>query len=327
MKKQPVFIAIIISVLFLPFSAISAEYIKIAGFNIAEFGEGGHPATRRLDYIADLLIDNGLHLIAIQEVGVKAQADSQVVCLVRIMNQKVGTGSKYYSYITPQSGDERYAFIYKSPVILQDEYRWFDSLKYGNKPSSGGKTYFRVPFGLSFKANDFDFYVVVMHLTWGNLDRRKKEVKKLRDFLLTENQGEDDWIVIGDMNRYGKHRKSDTDKAFDQLLTGTWKYRYRFPLLEAITEPDDIKVYTAAKDEFSTTVAKSRNLYDQISITKGVFNEFDTSDPIFGEDVGIIAFDMDVHYSAINDHNRVKFEVSDHRPIWIRIRIDKADDD
>ena len=94
MKKQPVFIAIIISVLFLPFSAISAEYIKIAGFNIAEFGEGGYPGTRRLEYIADLLVDNGLHLIAIQEVGVKVQADSQVVRLVRIVNQKVSTGSR-----------------------------------------------------------------------------------------------------------------------------------------------------------------------------------------------------------------------------------------
>ena len=41
----------------------------------------------------------------------------------------------------------------------------------------------------------------------------------------------------------------------------------------------------------------------------------------------IIPFDMQQAFSSIADHNGVKFKVSDHRPIWLRLRIDGPDDD
>ena len=50
-----------------------------------------------------------------------------------------------------------------------------------------------------------------------------------------------------DMNRYGKYRKAASGKAFDELLTDGWRQHYRLPLLEAITDPDDMTVW--APDE------------------------------------------------------------------------------
>lgn len=303
------------------------EYIRIASFNIAEFGEGDHAETRELGEIAKMLVDNDLDLIAIQEVGVKEGGVAQVRALRGRMNRRRARRTpKYFSIVTPQSGDERCAVIYRSPVTLDDdEITWLDEDKNPDDPSKGGEVFFRIPPTLAFSAGEFDFNLVQMHLAWGNLTRRTDEVTALHVFLESESDGEQDWIVLGDMNRYGKFRAS-ADKAFDILLADGWKQSYRFPLLEAITDPDDMDVRRASEDRLSTTVADSRNLYDQIIVTAGVYRELGADDPVLGTDVGIIAFDMEPRYADL-DHNEVKYRVSDHRPVWIRLRIDLDDDD
>lgn len=327
MKNTIIYKILIPFLAFTATSGIAEEYIKIASFNIAEFGESNHPDTRDLDYIADLLRSQDLDLIALQEVGTVENGEKQVTKLVKKMNEKLNSGeSHYFPFISPKTGDERYAFIFRFPVILEDDHVWLDKFQDPTDPSEGGKKYYRIPYAVAFKANDFDFYIVNMHLSWGDLQKRTMELKALRKYLLKNNEGEDDWILLGDMNRYGKYAKSKK-KAFDQLLKGNWKSYYRFPLLEAITEPDDMKVYRAAEDKYSTTVAKGKNIYDQIIITEGAFHEFGIEDSVLGEDVGIVAFDMEPPFKDMSDHNEVKYRVSDHRPIWIRMRIDFPDDD
>lgn len=306
----------------------ASEYIRIASFNIAEFGEGDHPDTRDIDAIAKMLVEHDLDLIAIQEVGVVDQSTKQIFKLRKAMNDQLSASqTKYFARVTPQSGDERCAVIYRFPVVKEDNVWWLDDDKIPGNPRAGGKNYFRVPVAIPFSAGDFDFVLVIMHLTWGNLARRTQEVAALTDFLRDDSDPEQDWIVVGDMNRYGKYAKSASNKAFDQLLKNNWISHYRFPLLEAITDPDDMRVYRAATDAFSTTIAKSKNIYDQVIITQGSFREFDTASPAIGKDVGIIAFDMKPRFSSITDHNELKYRISDHRPIWIRFRIDLGDDD
>ncbi len=231
-----------------PLYSHADEFIRVASFNIAEFGEGTHPQTRDLDAIAAMLVNNQLDLIAVQEVGIKDQAENRLNALVGKMNSIASSGPKYFSYITPQTGDERYAFIYRSPVVIGEEDLWLDDDRGPNNPRAGGTIYYRIPIAVSFMAGDFDFYLVNVHLSWGNLDRRENEIADLREFLRAEGGAEKDWIVLGDMNRYGKYRVSDP-KAFDQLLDESWNFLYRFPLLEAITSPDDMRESKAEKDE------------------------------------------------------------------------------
>lgn len=327
MKRTALVLMVLSSLLLRPSIAPSAEFIKIASFNIAEFGEGNHPQHRHLKFIAKMLVDSNLDLIAIQEVGVNTQAETQVNELVKEMNKKVSQGKpKYFGSVTPVSGDERCAVIFRSPVIMGDDITWLDDDKNPNNSRDGGKVFFRIPPAIPFRAENFDFQIVILHLAWGNLERRADEVDRIQKFLADVDESEDDWIVLGDMNRYGKLNKSSSNKPFDQLLKGSWESRYRFPLLEAITDPHDMKVYRAKTDENSTTVAKSKNIYDQFVITQGAFNEFGTDDPKLGDNVGIIAFDQKPKYKNM-DHNSVKYSVSDHRPIWIRFRIDGNDDD
>lgn len=307
-------------------AALAEEHIRICGFNIAEFGEGDHHETRELGFIAKMLVANESDLIALQEVGVDEEAEEQVKKLRKRMNEEREAGSpKYYYFITPKSGDERCAVLYRSPVVLEDDLYWLDEDKDPANPGAGGETFFRVPVAIPFEAKDFDFVLVIVHLTWGKLERRHDEMAALREFLLDEDE-EGDWIVVGDFNRYGKYNAGSENKAFDRLLEGDWKDSYRFPLLEAITEPDDMKTHQAGSDAESTTVAQSKNLYDQFIIAEGSFREFGTDSPLLGEHVGIIPFDAEEPFSLM-DHNGVKYSVSDHRPIWARFRIDDGDDD
>lgn len=306
----------------------AAEHIRIGAMNIAEFGEGNCPRNRDLVAIAGFFVDNAFDLIALQEVGVNRQAEERLEALVAIMNAAAPPGSPpYRAEATSQFGDERCAVIYRSPVVRDPQAPfWLDRPRDPTRPHGGGEVYYRAPVVLSFRAGDFDFRLVIVHLTWGDLDRRRNEVADLARFLRGFQDTERDWIVIGDMNRYGKHRKSDA-KAFDQLLDAGWRDHYRFPLLEAVTRPHDMRVYKASRDEYSTTVAASRDLYDQIVITRGAYREFATDDPVFGRDVGIVAFDRHEPYASIKSHTALKYLISDHRPIWIRFRIDLGDDD
>jgi endonuclease/exonuclease/phosphatase family metal-dependent hydrolase len=211
----------------------AVEAIRIGSFNIAEFGEGNHPQTRDVDFIAKMLVSAGLDLIAIEEVGTGTQAQDQLGRLLTEMNAEVAANQpQYFFFLTPVTGDERYAVVYRSPVVLGDDLMWLDEDKDPANPRAGGKVYYRIPVGVPFSAGNFDFVVVIVHLSWGDLDRRRAEVNALRRFLREVDPSEDDWIVLGDTNRYGKFTKNATNKAFDRLLTGSWQARYRFPLLE-----------------------------------------------------------------------------------------------
>ncbi|HUU98165.1 MAG TPA: hypothetical protein VM487_20730 [Phycisphaerae bacterium] len=75
------------------------------------------------------------------------------------------------------------------------------------------------------------------------------------------------------------------------------------------------------------TTAKKKSIYDQILISAGSYSEFTVS-PILDEHVGIVVFDNDPAFEwfIANWHNAIKM-LTDHRPIWIRLRIDQPDDD
>ena len=80
-------------------TATAVEFIRICSFNIAEFGEGSHPATRKLDTIADMLVTNDFDLVAIQEVGVGSIGADQVSKLREKMNALVSAGNPQFFYI------------------------------------------------------------------------------------------------------------------------------------------------------------------------------------------------------------------------------------
>jgi len=224
--------------------------------------------------------------------------------------------------------DEQTAFLWRAPVSLESE---ITLLEHDSDPDGDGIPAFqRTPHVALFKAGNYDFYVVNCHLytklTGISSEGRGAEYDALVAWLKNlANKQEKDAIVLGDFNRF-LNGKSD----WVRLMIANHSNFFRFPLLEAIKNAvpafNPMK-HDAPSDAYSTTTSPSKRIYDQILISQGSYHEF-TSSPQWDSDIGIITFDNDSAYEWFIEswHNAI-YMLSDHRPVWIRLRIDLPDDD
>jgi endonuclease/exonuclease/phosphatase family metal-dependent hydrolase len=194
----------------------------------------------------------------------------------------------------------------------------------------GLRTFQRVPSMATFRAGGLDFIVVNCHLytklTGTSSDGRTAECAALAKFLASlPEAGEGDVVVVGDFNRF-LEGKDD----WAQIMPPGCEARYRFPFLEAVhsaVPAFNPRTDEAPEDRFSTTTARKRSIYDQIIVSAGAFGNIAAA-PVFGQDVGLVAFDDDPHYEwFIDDWNLATTWMSDHRPVWVRLRTDLPDDD
>ena len=114
----------------------------------------------------------------------------------------VGRGSK-----------ERYAFLYRSKLV--------SVVRHGElypDVADGKDDFSRDPYWATFRAGEFDFSVIAVHVIWGErVAQRKAEVKALADvykYVQAANGDEDDVLLVGDFNR------NPTDKeAYSRIMT------------------------------------------------------------------------------------------------------------
>lgn len=308
------------------------DFIKVATFNIAELGEGSHPDTRDELAIAGMLVNLDLDLIAIQEVGTKDTGENQVQLITSHMNGLLGPDTPRYNCITSffDTGDERYAFIWRSPVVMTSGLKMMDDTS-----EYKGSVFVRAPVYCSFKAGDFDFVFMNVHLYTRikktNTKGRKWEYRELVNWLKyqVQNNPEKDYLIVGDMNRYLDSQAYPKTGAWSKLTYPNFKNDFRLVLHEALPG-DDYDLKHAPTDEWSTTIAQRRSMYDQILISTGAKKEFGLVqgdlDARFGENVGIEDFDNEEQYSGMGFY-QVKYTISDHRPVWAKFKINLGDDD
>lgn len=304
-------------------------HIRIGSFNIANFGDTNE-YERSLISLVNIIRQTDADLIALQEVEPNDLGRAQVGRLTSLLNKAAAFyGTAFYDHeIGEQSGDETTAFLWRAPVSLESE---ISLLTHADDPDNDGKrTFQRVPSVALFKAGKYDFYVVNCHLytkvAGVSSEGRGAEYEAIVTWLKQlATEDEKDAIVLGDFNRFlgGK-------SIWETLMIPNHETHFRFPLLEAIKNANpgfDPMKHEAPKDKYSTTTAKKRSIYDQILISKGSYREFTVS-PQFGTNVGIVVFDNDSQYEWFIGkwHNATKM-LSDHRPVWIRMRIDQNDDD
>ena len=322
---------VLFTVFFLAGSALAEQgYLRLATFNIAELGEGSHPDTRDEQAIAKMLVNLDLDLIAVQEVGTRQSGEDQVRAIVRHMNSLLSSGACVYSCLTStqETGDERYAFIWRSPALMLSGPR-----KMADTAAYKGSSFVRTPVFCSFKAGNFDFVLMNVHL-YTRIDNpdpanprgRKFEYEQLVKWLKHNVQAgaEKDYIIVGDWNRFLDGSAYPRDSAWSVITYPGFENDYRFPLLEALPGRDYHAAY-APSDEWSTTQTKSRSMYDQVLISAGAYREFGTVeeglDARFGENVGIEDFDNWEEYKGM-EWRELKYVISDHRPVWVRFRVD-----
>jgi len=280
-------------------------YVTVATFNIAELGEGSHPDTRDELAIAGMLVNLDLDLVAIQEVGTRETGESQVQVISTYMNGLLGAGKCHYNCVTStfDTGDERYAFIWRSPVVMTSGLKKTD-----DRQEYKGSLFVRTPVYCGFKAGDFDFVIMNVHLyTRAEVSAekgRKLEYQQLVDWLKyqVQNSMEKDYLIAGDYNRYLDGSSYPDSIAWSTLTYAGFQNDFKLILHEALPGNDYGLTY-APTDEWSTTIAQKRSMYDQILISAGAYREFGTVqselDARFGQNVGIEDFDNEPQYSQM----------------------------
>jgi endonuclease/exonuclease/phosphatase family metal-dependent hydrolase len=245
--------------------------IRIATWNLREFSQ-----RRGVDIvaIARIVRASQFDLLAIQEVQQQGQA---VQRLRRQLNEP------WRHLISPPAGDnERFAFLYRSDVIEP-----LGEARLMEDPPA--RTFARVPYIGSFRAGEFDFTLIVVHLSYSDRARRAREAEALARYAhaLAEGGSERDVIVLGDFNEQGR---------------GNLHYFEQLGWMRLNLQPTNLG---------------STEVYDNLLLNRRHSAEW------LGR-VGVVLFD---ETDFANDDKRASAEVSDHRPVWADFATVGPDDD
>ena len=208
----------------------------------------------------------------------------------RILSQM---GKMYDYQFSPAVGrgvKERCAFLYKKErvSVIRPGELYPDA-------ADGKDDFSRDPYWATFRAGEFDFSVIAVHVIWGErVAQRKAEVKALADvykYVQAANGDEDDVLLVGDFNR------NPTDKeAYSRIMTIPSMTRlFQFPQKSHI---------------------RDSSLYDNIFFQKDYLTEYLNKS-------GIDRFD---ETDFGNNDKAANLAVSDHRPVWAVFSIEIDDD-
>lgn len=257
-----------------------ATTIRLATWNIRIFSDNSRN-DEELQLIANVLIDyDFIAIVELRDENVLKRTERILELMGRdydyLMSSRVGGKVK-----------ERYAFLFDRHVV--------DVFGDGKVFPDPNDTFFREPYFATFKAGNFDFTAIVVHVIWGtSVAERRSEVQGLANVYQAVqelNGAEQDVILLGDFNR-----NPDDVKAYQPLMQISG-------MLHVVNLP-------------SKSHIKDSSLYDNIFFQSQHVTEYT------GES-GIDRFD---ETDFGNNDRAASLAVSDHRPVWGEFLIDKDDD-
>ena len=208
----------------------------------------------------------------------------------RILSQM---GQAYDYQFSPAVGrgvKERYAFLYK-----QDRVSVVSPGELYPDAADGRDNFSRDPYWATFRAGEFDFSIIAVHVIWGKtVGPRKAEVRALADvyrYVQEANGDEEDVLLVGDFNR----NPTDTASYHPIMAIPSMTRLFNFPQKSHI---------------------RDTSLYDNIFFQKNHVKEYLNRS-------GIDRFD---EADFGNDDKAANLAVSDHRPVWAVFNIEIDDD-
>ncbi|WP_022819552.1 endonuclease/exonuclease/phosphatase family protein [Fusobacterium russii] len=268
-------------VLFLIFSIFAfSEEAYIASFNVLRLGD-----SKEKDIERTAQIISAFDIVGLVEVINKSGVEELVDELNRQSKEKwtyhiskFGVGSSKHK--------EFFAYVYKKNKVK--------FIKTEGFYKDGKSTLLREPYGATFKINEFDFTLVLVHTIYGDGEaQRKAENYKMVDvyeYFQNRDRKEQDIIIAGDFNLYA------LDESFKPLLKHKDKITY------------------AIDPSIKTTLSpKGRaNSYDNMFLSTKFTEEFTGVS-------GAVDF-------TEGDYKTMREKVSDHIPVFIVVETSKDDD-
>ena len=258
--------------------------LKLAAWNIRIMSNNSRTDAELME-IARTLAD--YDFIAIVELR-----DETV--LKRTQNILLQMGKAYQYQFSPAVGrgvKERYAFLYREDLVsvVSRGELYPDA-------ADGKDDFSRDPYWATFRAGEFDFSVIAVHVIWGDtVGPRKAEVKALAEvyeYVQEANGDEEDVLLVGDFNR----NPTDTESYHPVMSIPSMTRLFNFPQKSHI---------------------KETSLYDNIFFEENHVTEY------LGKS-GIDRFD---ETDFGNDDKAANLAVSDHRPVWVVFSTTQDDDD
>ncbi|MYC75402.1 hypothetical protein F4X10_06485 [Candidatus Poribacteria bacterium] len=278
--------------------------LKFAAWNIQRFGQDGkyHRDKNEMREIVKIL--HKYDLIAITEL----MKEKELQRAQKLLSQM---GREYDYLISREVGwigdhyQEHYAFLYDKKLIsvVPDRETGEEKGSLYEKPirrpeldKELRENFIRPPFWATFRADKFDFSVIVVHTQ----PKRSKEECELMDEVYKriqkKNGEESDILLVGDFNL------EPTENEFTDLLEIKDKDEDRSTMIFLINEKDH-----------RSTMVNFKKINDNIFFEKTHLSEY--------LDCGVDEFDK-------RDLGGVPAKyISDHRPVWATFRIDGRDDD
>jgi len=272
--------------------------LLIATFNIREFG-----AKRRQGYAINALAEicSCFDVIAVQELR---QNLGDLKRLLEVMGPywKVIFNDPAGEPRNP-GNDERFAYIYDNRVMrftgmAAELLVTDDFLGQAGAPKNSLSVPWRTPFMASFRAGDFDFMLLTVHIQWnkkGGIEARTKEIEMITRWIGRRQKEmklyDPDIFVLGDFNIPGL--KSKAFKALEE---------------HGLTVPKALR-------RFKTNLKKTSH-YDQIAYYS------QNTDCQVGQ-AGVIEFSPAFFAPDMSDseYEKMTYQVSDHMPLWSEFRI------
>ena len=264
-------------------SDINVSELKVAAWNIRIMSNKSR-TDAELIAIARTLAD--YDFIAIVELRDEA-------VLKRTQRILLQMGKAYDYQFSPAVGrgvKERYAFLYKKDLIsvVSPGELYPDA-------ADGKDDFSRDLYWATFRAGEFDFSVIAVHVIWGDtVGPRKAEVRALADvyrYVQEANGTEEDVLLVGDFNR-----NPNDAESYSRIMA-----------IPSMTRLFELPQKSHIRDS---------SLYDNIYFQTDVVTEY----------LGRCGIDRFDETDFGNDDKAANLAVSDHRPIWAVFSMTRDDD-
>ena len=257
--------------------------LKLAAWNIRIMSNKSR-TDAELMKIARTLAD--YDFIAIVELR-----DEAVLKRTQKILSQMGTAYDYqFSPAVGRGVKERCAFLYKKErvSVIRPGELYPDT-------ADGKDDFIRDPYWATFRAGEFDFSVIAVHVIWGDtVGPRKAEVRALADvyrYVQEVNGAEEDVLLVGDFNR-----NPNDAESYSRIMA-----------IPSMTRLFELPQKSHIRDS---------SLYDNIYFQTDAVTEY----------LGRCGIDRFDETDFGNDDKAANLAVSDHRPVWAVFSITQDDD-